>query len=343
MSWMNESGPLKDVVLSSRIRLARNLADYPFPSRMDREQGIQAAEAVCKGIQDSSPQINREFRLLWMKSLPLLKRQTLVEKHLASPDLMHRSETAALLLDEQERISIMLNEEDHIRMQCILSGFQLEQAWVVLNPIDDWIEARITYAYDETLGYLTGCPTNTGTGLRASIMMHLPALAVTQHINVILHTITKIGLTARGLYGEGSEALGCIYQISNQITLGLSEDEIIHNLTIAAQQIIAKERQARKTLLQVNGIGLEDGMWRAYGLLTHARRMDLKEFMALWSQLRLGVYLKRIPDVPTEALDPLMIGAQDGMLKTGAEDAEDLEVSRADFVRYALASANNRA
>lgn len=342
MSWINEPGPLKDVVLSSRVRLARNLADYPFPSRMDREQGIQAAEAVHKGIEDSSSQMNQMFGLLWMKSLPPLKRQTLVEKHLASLDLIQRPETAALLLDAQERISIMLNEEDHIRMQCILPGFQLEQAWAVLNPIDDWIEARITYAYDETLGYLTGCPTNTGTGLRASMMMHLPALAATGHINVILHTITKIGLTARGLYGEGSEALGSIYQISNQITLGPSEDEIIHNLTITAQQIIAKERQARKTLLQVNGIALEDGIWRAYGLLTHALRLDLKEFMALWSQVRLGVYLKRIPDVPPEALDPLMIGAQDGMLATEAEDAEDLKVRRADYVRAALAASHDR-
>jgi len=339
MSWINEKGPLRDVVLSSRIRLARNIASLPFPSIMDDAAGRQALEQVRRSVEEGGRAFGASFSFLAMKDLAALDRQLLVEKHLASPDLMKRAGISALMLDKDERIGIMINEEDHIRLQCIMPGFQLDKAWELLNGVDDALEERIEYAFDEQLGYLTSCPTNAGTGLRASTMVHLPALSMTKQMNAILQAISKIGLTARGLYGEGSEALGSIYQISNQVTLGPSEDEIIHNLSVAVQQIISKERQARKALLKINGIEFEDGIWRAFGILTHARRLDIKEFMAYISQLRLGISLGMIPGIPPEQLDSLLVAAQPaGIIKQNGKELSqgELDILRADYVRSVL-------
>lgn len=336
MSWINEKGPIKDVVLSSRIRLARNIARFPFPSIMQPQHAKEIVDRVKKSIFDGDPVLSRDFTFMSMKEVPAIERQILVEKRLASQDLVQNSDASALILDSNERIAIMINEEDHIRMQCVLPGFQLDKAWDMLNRIDDVIEEKVEYAFHEQLGYLTSCPTNVGTGLRASAMLHLPALTITKQMNGILQIISKIGLTARGLYGEGSEALGNIYQISNQITLGPTEEDIINNLTIACQQIIEKERMARKALLKVNGMQFEDALWRAYAVLAHARVLELKEFMALVSQVRLGVNLNIIPDISMEALDELVItGQPGGLLKNAGKslDDEELNILRAEIMR----------
>ena len=336
MSWINEKGPIKDVVLSSRIRLARNIARFPFPSIMQPQHAKEIVDRVKKSILDGDPVLSRDFTFMSMKEVPAIERQILVEKRLASQDLVQNSDASALILDSNERIAIMINEEDHIRMQCVLPGFQLDKAWDMLNRIDDVIEEKVEYAFHEQLGYLTSCPTNVGTGLRASAMLHLPALTITKQMNGILQIISKIGLTARGLYGEGSEALGNIYQISNQITLGPTEEDIINNLTIACQQIIEKERMARKALLKVNGMQFEDALWRAYAVLAHARVLELKEFMALVSQVRLGVNLNIIPDISMEALDELVItGQPGGLLKNAGRslDDEELDILRAEIMR----------
>lgn len=336
MSWINEKGPIKDVVLSSRIRLARNIARFPFPSIMQPQHAKEIVDRVKKSILDGDPVLSRDFTFMSMKEVPAIERQILVEKRLASQDLVQNSDVSALILDSNERIAIMINEEDHIRMQCVLPGFQLDKAWDMLNRIDDVIEEKVEYAFHEQLGYLTSCPTNVGTGLRASAMLHLPALTITKQMNGILQIISKIGLTARGLYGEGSEALGNIYQISNQITLGPTEEDIINNLTIACQQIIEKEQMARKALLKVNGMQFEDALWRAYAVLAHARVLELKEFMALVSQVRLGVNLNIIPDISMEALDELVItGQPGGLLKNAGRslDDEELDILRAEIMR----------
>lgn len=336
MSWINEKGPVKDVVLSSRIRLARNIARFPFPSIMQPQHAKEIVDRVKKSIFDGDPVLSRDFTFMSMKEVPAIERQILVEKRLASQDLVQNSDASALILDSNERIAIMINEEDHIRMQCVLPGFQLDKAWDMLNRIDDVIEEKVEYAFHEQLGYLTSCPTNVGTGLRASAMLHLPALTITKQMNGILQIISKIGLTARGLYGEGSEALGNIYQISNQITLGPTEEDIINNLTIACQQIIEKEQMARKALLKVNGMQFEDALWRAYAVLAHARVLELKEFMALVSQVRLGVNLNIIPDISMEALDELVItGQPGGLLKNAGKslDDEELNILRAEIMR----------
>ncbi|HHY81205.1 MAG TPA: protein arginine kinase [Clostridiales bacterium] len=337
MSWINEKGPLRDVVISSRIRLARNLANYPFPPVMKPQHAAEIAENIRNSVIGRRSSQGLSF--MFIRDVPIVERQILVEKHLASQDLMQNYEVSALIMDKDEKITIMINEEDHIRMQCILPGFQLNQSWDILNSVDDMLESQVEYAFHDELGYLTSCPTNVGTGMRSSVMMHLPALTLNQQMNAILQTISKIGLTARGIYGEGSEALGSIYQISNQITLGLSEEEIINNLTIACRQIIDKERMARKALWDANGIQFEDALWRAYGILLNARVLELKEFMALLSQVRLGVSLGLIPKLTLEDMDYLMtIGQPGGVTRKAGRmiDGNEIDIARANVIREVM-------
>src|SRR5690606_2870971 len=224
--------------------------------------------------------------------------QVLVEKHLISPALANESRCGALILDRTESVSIMVNEEDHLRIQCLYSGFQVKEAWDKASRIDDLFEEAVDYAFDETRGYLTSCPTNVGTGIRASVMMHLPALVMTKQINRILQAVTQVGLAVRGLYGEGSEALGNLFQISNQITLGQSEEEIIDNLHNVARQILEHEKAARQRLLAESRIRLEDRICRSYGTLRHAVVMDSKEAAQRLSDVRLGIDLGLIREVP---------------------------------------------
>jgi protein arginine kinase len=339
MSWINEKGPNKDVVLSSRIRLARNAADYPFPSIIQAQHCREIAEQVKKSLLGNNFRLNSNYAFMYMKDVPAVERQILVEKHLASQDLVENVEVSALLLDDTEKITVMINEEDHIRMQCILPGFQLNKAWDMMSLVDDVIEDGIKYAFDEELGYLTSCPTNLGTGLRASVMMHLPALTINKQMNPLLQTISKIGLTARGIYGEGSEALGSIYQISNQITLGPSEEDIINNLTVTCQQIVEKERMARKALLKVTGIQFQDALWRAFGVLANARVLELKEFMSLVSQVRLGVSMNIIPNFDLEELDGIMTAGQPAaIIKAAGRSLNETEINimRADIIRETM-------
>ena len=339
MSWINETGPGRDVVLASRIRIARNIADIPFPSAMQAHHAAEVAENVRKSLNHIRAETGSSFAFMYIRDVPVVERQILVEKHLASQDLMQNHEVSALLLDSEEKIVVMINEEDHIRAQCILPGFQLNQAWEKLNHVDNIIEKNIEYAFHEQLGYLTCCPTNVGTGMRSSVMMHLPALTANKQMNAILQTISKVGLTARGIYGEGSEALGSIYQISNQITLGPSEKELINNLSVICRQIVEKERIARKALHKTSGMQFEDALWRAYGILQNARVLELKEFMAFISQMRLGVGMGLIPDFSLEDVDTLMTAGQPAgiMKKVGrALDGSEIDIARADIIRDAL-------
>lgn len=336
MSWINESGPERDVVFSSRARIARNIANIPFPSIMKPEYGEQVAEKIKDCFINQKSPKEPHFDFMYMRDVPAVERQILVERHLASRDLMENAEVSALLLDSKEKITVMINEEDHIRMQCILPGLQLDQAWETLSQVDDVIEEKVDYAFNEKLGYLTSCPTNVGTGLRASVMMHLPALTMNKQMNALLQTISKIGLTARGIYGEGTEALGNVYQISNQITLGPSENDIISNLLIACNQIIDKERIARKAVYKATGIQFQDAVWRSIGILENARMLELKEFMALISQIRLGVSMGVISELTLEEVDKLMtIGQPAGVVKKTGKTVEgnEINIARADVIR----------
>jgi protein arginine kinase len=230
----------------------------------------------------------------------------------------------------------MINEEDHIRIQAILPGFQIKNAWDMANEVDDKIESNVEYAFDEKWGYLTCCPTNVGTGLRASIMIHLPALSITGNINKILHTVTQIGMTIRGLYGEGTEFVGNIFQISNQITLGRSEEELIDNLTAVTTQIIDKEREARNMLLSSNKIQLEDKIWRSLGIMKSARLMKSQECIKLLSDIRLGIDMHIIESMPIGLLNEIMIETQPASLQkyAGSELGQlERDVLRAEIVR----------
>jgi len=339
MSWINEKGPFNGVVISSRVRIARNIAGLPFSPMATGEVSQQIAGMVKKSIMESNSVLRGDFRFVPLKELTDLERYILLEKHLISPDLVERSEVSAVLINHSQQISIMLNEEDHIRMQCIFPGCQLEKAWELLDRVDDIIEESVEYSFHEHLGYLTSCPTNVGTGMRASVMMHLPGLVATNYINAVLQTISKVGLTARGLYGEGSETAGDMYQISNQITLGPSEEEIIGNINIAVRQIMENEKMARQALLQSNRVEFEDRIWRSLGILTHARKLSLQEFMALLSQVRLGVDMEVIKHIDVIMLNELMVKCQPAHLQDyiGKQvSAEELDLVRADRVRSEL-------
>ncbi|MEA4849486.1 MAG: ATP--guanido phosphotransferase, partial [Clostridiaceae bacterium] len=234
--WMLGNGPESDIILSSRIRLARNIADIPFPSGLDAERAKTVVDNVRNSL--SSSESDLEFRDYIMQKLPSMERQSLVERHLISPELSKNYTKGAALISSDEIVSIMVNEEDHIRIQTILPGLQIKKSWEMASEIDDLLEQSLEYAYSENWGYLTSCPTNVGTGMRASVMVHLPALNITGNVNRILQAVTHIGLTIRGLYGEGTEIVGNIFQISNQITLGRAEEEIIDNLAAVTKQII---------------------------------------------------------------------------------------------------------
>jgi protein arginine kinase len=338
-SWSNGDGPETDIVLSSRVRLARNFNDYTFPTLFSHEEAKEVIELVKKRIE---LEVNSEIgtlELLEMGQLQPLEKQVLVEKHLISPQLIDEARQGACLLSEDEAISIMINEEDHLRIQCLMSGLQLKEALQLANVLDDWIEEEIDYAYDEERGYLTSCPTNVGTGLRASVMMHLPGLVLTKQLNQIIPAINQLGLVVRGIYGEGSQALGNIFQISNQITLGKSEKDIVEDLTLVVQQIIAQERAAREALVKTSNIQLEDRVFRSYGVLLNARIIETKEASTCISDVRLGIDLGFIENIPKSILNELMILTQPGFLQKyagGPLRPFERDVRRAALIRERL-------
>jgi len=337
--WIEETGPENDIIISSRIRLARNIEDYPFPIALIKTKSKDIIQEVHNAVLTSSDKLENEFVLSELDNLTPLDRQIYMEKHLISPNLISNSDKAAVLVNKCESISIMINEEDHIRIQCLLPGFQLNEAWEITNKMDDLLEEKIKYAYDEQLGYLTSCPTNVGTGIRASVMIHLPALTMTGYINRILQAANQIGLAVRGIYGEGTEFVGNMFQISNQLTLGRSEIEIIGNLKDVTRQIIQKERDARGTLLENNRLQLEDKIYRSYGILTNARILTPQEAMKLLSNVRLGVDMGIIKDIRCESLNQIMVMMQPAFLQMLADkilSTNERDIRRASLVREKL-------
>lgn len=312
--WINGQGPLSDIVISSRIRLARNVEGIPFPPRAEQAELKNVFELSRQIVEEDS--LFKDSNLLLLDELTPLESQFLVEKHLIS--IYHAQEKhpyRGCVFNQKEILSVMVNEEDHFRIQYLLSGLQLNNIWKLINQIDDEIEKKVTYAFSEKEGYLTSCPTNVGTGMRASIMLHLPALAMVNGINDILKAISKIGYVVRGFYGEGTEVMGNLFQVSNQITLGLSEEEIIDNLEKVNQQIINKEQKVRKELLSNSKSQLEDQAWRAYGILNSARIISSAEAMELLSKLRFGVGLGIIPHPNLGTLNKLMLLIQPAYLQ----------------------------
>ncbi|SDO63404.1 protein arginine kinase [Alkalicoccus daliensis] len=332
--WMKNEGPEADIAISSRVRLARNLDSLPYPI-------IASEDDLNKVIAETETKFSAHehekfgaLSLLKMQELSENEKRVLVEKHLVSPHLTREGPARGVLLSEDESLSVMVNEEDHFRIQCLLSGFQLEEGLACANAMDDWMEETLDFAFDEKRGYLTSCPTNVGTGLRSSVMMHLPALVLTKQLNRILPAINQLGLVVRGIYGEGSEALGNLYQVSNQTTLGTPEKEIIKDLSSVVAQLIQHERAAREQLWTNSKDKLEDRIYRSYGILSYSRRMETKEAMERLSDVRLGIDMGIIKDVQGSILNELMVLTQPGFLQQYAGEA--LNSQERDWRRAAL-------
>ncbi|MBO1005830.1 protein arginine kinase [Pseudogracilibacillus auburnensis] len=338
-SWMSAEGPESDIILSSRIRLARNLSNVKFPTLFSNDEAGEIMSKIDEIINSENLQSLGKMEFLSIDNIKSLEKRVLVEKHLISPQLAEHSSHGAVILSENEDISIMINEEDHIRIQCLFPGLQLDKALEKANRIDDLLEDKVDYAFDEDLGYLTSCPSNVGTGLRASVMVHLPALIMTRQMNRIIPAINQLGLVVRGIYGEGTEALGNIFQISNQITLGKSEKDIVDDLTGVVQQIIAQERSAREALVKTSNIQLEDRVYRSYGILANSRIIETKEAAECLSDVRLGIDAGYINNVSKNILNELMILTQPGFLQQyagGPLRPVERDIKRATMIRERL-------
>jgi protein arginine kinase len=328
-SWIKDEGPNNNIVLSSRVRLARNLNNVPFPAMLTKESGYGVIEKIYDDEMKNS--VFKGYKFYDMQDTGFVDRYALVERHLISPNLAAQSSIGAVLISNDEDVSIMLNEEDHIRIQAVLPGLQIKEAWNIASSIDDQIESKVDYAFDDRLGYLTSCPTNVGTGIRASVMIHLPGLNLSANINKILQAVMQVGLTIRGLYGEGTEFIGNIFQISNQITLGRSEEETVDNITGITEQILNKEKEARGLLFDNNRIMLEDKVWRAWGLMTNARSISGQESMKLLSDIRLGIDMGILKSIPISVLNKIMVDTNNASLQKQA--AKELNTPERDILR----------
>jgi len=335
--WLRGSGPEADIVISSRIRLARNLADYPFISRATRPDRTQIEHVLRERIL--SIEASGDLLYLNVEELEGVDRQFLVERQLISREHAESQGARAVAIDGCEKFSLMINEEDHLRMQVMQSGLNLQSVWEQVNRLDDLIEEKVTFAFHERLGYLTACPTNVGTGMRVSVMLHLPALVITRQIDKVFRSLQKISLAVRGLYGEGSQAMGDFYQISNQITLGRTEAELIRQVAEIVPVIIDYERQARDFLIKESHENLHDRVSRAYGILRTAQTISSEETMHLLSSVRMGVNLGLIPDLEIPAINQLFIHTQPAHLQklSGTElSTTDRNIERARYLRRHL-------
>jgi protein arginine kinase len=339
LKWYEQIVPDSDVVISSRVRLARNLEKYPFSEKITEEQAIALVNEV-KGITSSlSDKANRKFYACNISTLSEIDKSAMVERHIVSPLLAEKQQTTGLILSEDETISVMINEEDHVRIQAIVGGMNLGLAYKEADKIDDIAYDILHFAYDEKYGYLTSCPTNAGTGIRASCMVFLPALTSARLIQKLIEEVGKYGVTIRGIYGEGTKSLGSIYQISNQKTMGISEYEIIENLKRIVAQVVKQERKRREYMLSVSADEIEDQVYRSYGILKYARQISSDDAMTLLSQLKFGADCGLIQFDREFNVHKLMMGVQPGSLqwtlgKNVGSTTRDQ--SRAEYIRKEL-------
>ncbi len=330
--WLRGTGPNPDIVMSSRVRLARNIENFPFSHWANKKQEKESMEILQAAVQANDFLQTGAF--VRMADLDDVDRQFLLERHLISREHIVQPEFKAVVIGDKEVLSVMVNEEDHLRVQVMQSGFNLQECWRIANRVDDLLHKRVKFAYNQEWGYLTACPTNTGTGLRASVMLHLPSLVMSKQINRVLQAITKLGMTARGLYGEGTEAEGNFFQISNQITMGASEADIIDNMERIIRQVIGHEENSRKSLMKQNREMLQDKIFRANGILRSAHIISTKEMMGLLSMVRLGVDMGIITDIDRRAVNELFILTQPAHLQK--IEGKTLSSSQRDVKRAAL-------
>ncbi|MEO8450785.1 MAG: protein arginine kinase [Gemmatimonadota bacterium] len=341
LTWLDASGPSSHLVLSTRVRLARNLAGYRFGNRIagrDREEVLDVVTSAARQTASLGSAMSYRIDRVEAVDRQLLHERHLISRELASPGTESGSRPASALL-AQGRAAVMVNEEDHLRLQALSSGVDLEATFAAVRKVDAELGQRLAFAFHPEFGYLTSCPTNVGTGLRASVLIHLPGLVLTKEINRVLQGLTQVGLTYRGLYGEGSEVVGNFFQLSNQTTLGKSEGELLDHLGKIVQRVMGYEERARQVLLRDATSVLEDKVWRAFGLLRYARSLSFEETMNLLSGVRLGVGLALIPNVGLYTLNRLLVFTQPAHLAAasgGEMDDETLRVRRATYVRELL-------
>ena len=336
--WYEKAGNCGDVVCSTRVRLARNLRQFPFPARATVKQREAVEQQVKDALLSGNSILSKEFRFLPLESASEEEAVSLVERHIVSPEFISDRRGKAVLISEDESISIMINEEDHLRIQVLREGLSLKEAAETADRIDTLFSETLTFAYDPEFGYLTQCPTNLGTGMRASVMLHLPALTENGAMPRISSNLSKLGLTIRGTYGEGSKIVGALYQLSNQITLGLSENEAIENLRSITVQLMEEERKARAQMSE--NIAWQDKIDRAAGILKTARVLSSSEFMELLSYIRFGLSTGVLQGVTAEELNALMVNVQPAtlMAKAGKQlDQNERDVLRARMAREVCA------
>ena len=342
-SWLQKEGPLSDIVVSSRVRLARNYDLIPFPHRANKEQLREVISKTEKAIKNSKYLKNTS--IIDMSDLTDIDIQFLVEKHLISQEFGNTKSERILVVSDREIISIMVNEEDHLRLQCIQPGLQLLDSWRLINQATLELESQVEFAFSKTCGYLTSCPTNVGTGMRASVLIHLPALVITKQIGKVLQAVAKLGIAIRGLYGEGTEAYGNFFQISNQVTLGYSEEDIINNIESVVKQVVGYEENARTLIIKENKKAIEDKIWRAYGVLSNVRIIDFQETLNLLSLLRLGIGLKMIGKIDRMLINRMFIITQPAYLqKLEGRKLKPYErdIARANLIRENLEKRKNK-
>ena len=344
LSWLEASGDYPDIVLSTRVRLARNLQGHAFGPRAR----VNDREAVLRAFRESAAKTDalKDGSLIELPGLAVRTRRILLERRLITRDLLGEEESgppqgAAVHLSEIDPVSVLVNEEDHLRVQSLLSGLRIEDAWRLVDRLDEELGRELPFAYHHEFGFLTSCPTNVGSGLRASVFMHLPGLVLTKEIGKVLQGLSQVGLTFRGLYGEGSEVVGNFFQVSNQTTLGKSEEDLVDHLEKVVRQVIQYELHARQVLLRDARGVTEDKIWRAYGLLRYARSLSFEELMNLLSGVRLGLSLKLLPGLRVYTLNKMMIFTQPAHLEEAAGrdlTPSESDAHRAAYVRRILAA-----
>jgi protein arginine kinase len=341
--WLDAAGGHSESVVSSRVRLARNISGIPFAHRATPKDLEGSLAMARQAIEASATLVTGTFMV--MSELDDLDRQFLVERHLVSQEHAEKSPTRAVAVGDNEIVSVMVNEEDHLRLQAIQSGFQVTDAWRLLERLDHELDEHLPYAFSCEWGYLSACPTNTGTGLRASMLVHLPALVLTGQINKVLHGISQMGLAVRGFYGEGSDVMGNLFQVSNRTALGISELDIIQSLEKVVRQVLDYEAQARQILLRDAHSQIEDKVWRAYGILKYCRKVTSQEVMSLSSAVRLGKSLGVIESISSAGLNNLLLMSQPAHLQKRFDkemDPAERDIVRADMVRKILAEEEAR-
>lgn len=327
--WYCDSGFQDDIVLSTRIRLARNIKGIPFPNRMGAEDGKKVIDLVS----DALSELNYKFNLIRLSDISEIERQKLFEQHVISSQMLKNTADKAVFVSEDDAVSILINEEDHIRLQCIYAGAESQKAYELISKVDDFLSERLEYAFHEKYGHLTACPTNVGTGMRVSFMLHLPALCMTRLADNLFATVGKLGVTVRGMYGEGTKSSGNIFQISNQVTLGKTEAELSKTITDIVNQIIAKERELRRRIIQEKGVSVEDKIMRSYGIMRYAKKISSEELAGHLSNVRFGVSLGIIKDITIKSINEITVVTRPAHIaETGASTAFERDVKRAEII-----------